>query len=185
MKIGLRIFLGYFLIVGLAGFFVMRVFVDEVKPGVRQAMEDTLVDTATLLSELAANDMRSGQMATGEFSRSVDRLQRRDVEARIWSFRKKSFDYRIYVTDARGIVVYDSSGRDIGKDYSRWNDVYLTLRGKYGARSTLAVIEMEEGVRVLSQVRDCPPEQLRVGMPVRVEFVAVNEQVTLPYFCRA
>ncbi len=138
MKIGLRIFLGYFLIVGLAGFFVMRVFVDEVKPGVRQAMEDTLVDTATLLSELAANDMRSGQMATGEFSRSVDRLQRRDVEARIWSFRKKSFDYRIYVTDARGIVVYDSSGRDIGKDYSRWNDVYLTLRGKYGARSTLA-----------------------------------------------
>ena len=42
-----------------------------------------------------------------------------------------------------------------------------------------AVIEMEEGVRVLSQVRDCPPEQLRVGMPVRVEFVAVNEQVTL------
>ena len=31
----------------LAAFFVMRVFVDEVKPGVRQAMEDTLVDTAT------------------------------------------------------------------------------------------------------------------------------------------
>ena len=53
MKIGLRIFLGYFLIVGLAGFFVMRVFVNEVKPGVRQAMEDTLVDTANALAELA------------------------------------------------------------------------------------------------------------------------------------
>ena len=26
--------------------------------------------------------------------------------------------------------------RDVGKDYSRWNDVYLTLRGRYGARST-------------------------------------------------
>jgi two-component system sensor histidine kinase CreC len=26
----------------------------------------------------------------------------------------------------------------VGKDYSRWNDVYLTLRGKYGARSTRA-----------------------------------------------
>ncbi|WP_054925377.1 two-component system sensor histidine kinase CreC, partial [Pseudomonas sp. NBRC 111142] len=24
----------------------------------------------------------------------------------------------------------------LGKDYSRWNDVYLTLRGQYGARST-------------------------------------------------
>ena len=33
MKIGLRIFLGYFLIVGLAGFFVMRVFVDEMNAG--------------------------------------------------------------------------------------------------------------------------------------------------------
>jgi len=138
MRIGLRIFLGYFLIVGIAGFFVMRVFVNEVKPGVRQAMEDTLVDTATVLSELAASDMRDGQMASGEFARSVNALVQRDVEAKIWGFRKKSFDYRIYVTDARGIVVYDSTGRDIGKDYSRWNDVYLTLRGKYGARSTLA-----------------------------------------------
>src|SRR5512141_1379092 len=62
MKIGLRIFLGYFLIVGLAGFFVMRVFVNEVKPGVRQSMEATLVDTANVLAELAAKDMREGRI---------------------------------------------------------------------------------------------------------------------------
>jgi two-component system sensor histidine kinase CreC len=42
----------------------------------------------------------------------------------------------VYVTDARGIVVFDSDGAAVGKDYSRWNDVYLTLRGRYGARST-------------------------------------------------
>jgi len=40
------------------------------------------------------------------------------------------------VTDAAGTVVFDSSGRDLGRDFSRWNDVYLTLRGRYGARST-------------------------------------------------
>ncbi len=41
------------------------------------------------------------------------------------------------MTDARGIVIYDShGGTDEGKDYSRWNDVYLTLRGQYGARAT-------------------------------------------------
>jgi two-component system sensor histidine kinase CreC len=136
VKIGLRIFLGYFLIVGLAGFFVMRVFVDEVKPGVRQAMEDTLVDTANALAELAAPDLRDGRMADGQFARSIDSLVRRDVRAQIWNFNKRSFDYRIYVTDARGIVVYDSAHEAVGKDYSRWNDVYLTLRGKYGARST-------------------------------------------------
>jgi two-component system sensor histidine kinase CreC len=136
MKIGLRIFLGYFLIVGLAGFFVMRVFVNEVKPGVRQAMEDTLVDTANVLSELASQDMRSGNIGHGQFASSVDSLVRRDVRAQIWNFRKRSFDYRIYVTDGRGIVVYDSAHQAVGQDYSRWNDVYLTLRGRYGARST-------------------------------------------------
>ena len=138
MKIGLRIFLGYFLIVGLAGFFVMRVFVNEVKPGVRQAMEDTLVDTANAFAELATPDMRDGRIGDGQFAHSIDSLVRRDVRAQIWNFRKQSFDYRIYVTDGRGIVVYDSAGQAVGKDYSRWNDVYLTLRGKYGARSTLS-----------------------------------------------
>jgi two-component system sensor histidine kinase CreC len=136
MRIGTRVFLGYFLIVGLAAFFVMRVFVNEVKPGVRQAMEDTLVDTANALAELAAPDMRAGRIGSGEFAQSVDRLVKRDVRAQIWNVRKSSFDYRIYVTDARGVVVYDSTHRDLGRDYSRWNDVYRTLRGQYGARST-------------------------------------------------
>ena len=136
MRIGLRIFLGYFLIVGLAGFFVMRVFVDQVKPGVRQAMEDTLVDTASALAALAAADLRTGRIADGAFARGLSRLRQGQVDARIWGVRKRAFDYRVYITDARGIVVYDSAGRDGGKDYSRWNDVYLTLRGEYGARSS-------------------------------------------------
>ena len=38
MKIGLRILLGYFVIVVIAGILLLRVFVQEVKPGVRQAM---------------------------------------------------------------------------------------------------------------------------------------------------
>lgn len=136
MRIGLRIFLGYFLIVGLAGFFVMRVFVDQVKPGVRQAMEETLVDTASALAALATEDMRAGRIADGSLARGLARLHAGRIDARIWGVRKRSFDYRVYVTDARGIVVYDSSGEALGRDYSRWNDVYLTLRGEYGARSS-------------------------------------------------
>ena len=136
MRLGLRIFLGYFLVVGLAAWLVMHVFVGEIKPGVRQAMEDTLVDTANVLALLAADDMASGRMQDGDFARRVGELGQRDVHARIWGFRKNALDYRVYVTDARGIVVFDSSGKDVGKDYSRWNDVYLTLHGQYGARST-------------------------------------------------
>ncbi|MFT4256366.1 MAG: two-component system sensor histidine kinase CreC [Pseudoxanthomonas sp.] len=136
MRLGLRLVLGFFLIVGLAAFFVMRVFVNEVKPGVRQSIESTLVDTANLLAELAADDLRNGRIANGAFAARVARAQRRDPGANIWQHRKDSIDLRVTITDARGIVVFDSQGRDIGRDNSRWNDVLRTLRGEYGARSS-------------------------------------------------
>ena len=136
MRLGLRLFLGFFLIVGLAAFFVMRVFVDEVKPGVRQAMESTLVDTANVLASMAADDLKAGRMDDGRFAANLARVRERDPQAMIWRFPKRSIDYRITVTDARGIVVFDSEGRDVGRDNSRWNDVHRTLRGEYGARSS-------------------------------------------------
>jgi two-component system, OmpR family, sensor histidine kinase CreC len=136
VRIGLRIFLGYFLIVALAAVLLMQVFVAEVKPGVRQAMEDTLVDTANVLAELATADFMAGHIGDGEFAARVRALRERKVDADIWGLRKRGANYRIYVTDDRGVVVFDSQDRDVGKDYSRWNDVYLTLRGQYGARST-------------------------------------------------
>ncbi|MEL1264990.1 two-component system sensor histidine kinase CreC [Pseudoxanthomonas putridarboris] len=136
MRLGLRLFLGFFLIVGLAAFFVMRVFVHEVKPGVRQAMESTLVDAANVLAVMAADDMKAGRIADGEFARRMAEADRRDLRAQVWRFPKRHLDYRVTVTDAKGIVVYDSQGRDIGRDNSRWNDVYRTLRGEYGARSS-------------------------------------------------
>lgn len=45
-----------------------------------------------------------------------------------------------------------------------------------------AVIELEEGVRLLSEVVDCPPDALGVGLPVEVAFEAVTPEVTLPRF---
>lgn len=138
MKIGLRIFLGYFLIVALAALLLAQVFVAQVKPGVRQAMEDTLVDTANVLAELATDDFLAGRIANGAFAKRVRKVAGRDFGAEIWGFDKRAASYRVYVTDARGIVVFDSSGQALGADYSRWNDVYLTLRGQYGARSSAA-----------------------------------------------
>ena len=136
MRLGLKLFLGFFLIVGIAAFFVMRVFVAEVKPGVRQAMESTLVDAANVLAEMAAADLNDGHIGDGHFAAQLARAQQRDPQAMVWRFPKRSIDYRVTVTDARGIVVYDSRGQDLGRDNSRWNDVYRTLRGQYGARSS-------------------------------------------------
>jgi uncharacterized OB-fold protein len=48
-----------------------------------------------------------------------------------------------------------------------------------------AVIELDEGVRLLSQVVDCPPDALEIGMPVEVCFDDVTSEITLPKFRRA
>ncbi|QNH12041.1 two-component system sensor histidine kinase CreC [Xanthomonas sp. SI] len=136
MRLGLRLFLGFFLIVGVAAFFVMRVFVNEVKPGVRQAMESTLVDAANVLAQMASTDLKAGRIDSGAFARDLGAAQRRNPRAMVWRFPKRSVDYRVTITDAAGVVVFDSRGQDLGRDNSRWNDVYRTLRGEYGARSS-------------------------------------------------
>ncbi|RMH94459.1 two-component system sensor histidine kinase CreC [Lysobacter pythonis] len=136
MRIGLRVLFGYFLIVALAAVLIAQVFVQQIKPGVRQAMEDTLIDTANLLAELAAADLKAGRIAEGSFSAAVRANQLREVGAEIYGFSKRRTSYRVIVTDARGIVVFDSEGRALGRDHSRWRDVHLTLRGRYGARSS-------------------------------------------------
>jgi hypothetical protein len=46
------------------------------------------------------------------------------------------------------------------------------------------IIEMEEGVRLLSNMVDCPPDQLTMDMPVEVVYEAVTDEVTLPRFRR-
>lgn len=48
MRIGMRLLLGYFLIVAVAAVFVLSIFVQEIKPGVRRATEGALIDTATI-----------------------------------------------------------------------------------------------------------------------------------------
>ena len=47
-----------------------------------------------------------------------------------------------------------------------------------------AMIELDEGVRMISWVIDCPPDQLVRGMPVEVVFQQINEELTLPRFRR-
>lgn len=47
------------------------------------------------------------------------------------------------------------------------------------------VVEMTEGVRLVSRAIDCAPEDLRIGMPVRVEFESLSAELTVPCFRRA
>ncbi len=149
MKLGLRLLLGFFLITGIAAFFVMRVFVTEVRPSVREVMEDMMVDTANILAELARDDLAAmapaGDLKDSHFARSVLDYAARPIDARIWGLSKRTLDYRVYLTDAHGRVVFDTGlpdgGNAVGQDYSQWRDVARTLSGGYGARATRYVLK--------------------------------------------
>jgi two-component system, OmpR family, sensor histidine kinase CreC len=141
MRLGLRLLFGFFLIAGLAAVFILRVVLAEVKPSVREVMEDILVDSANLLAEMAAPELRAmpagGTLQGTRFATAVQDYLARPVDAQIWGLHKRTLDLRVYVTDEKGRVVFDSGAQAVpGADYSRWRDVLLTLRGEYGARST-------------------------------------------------
>lgn len=157
MKLGIRLLLGIFLIVGLAAYFVLSTFSKEVKPGVRQGMEVALVDTANLLAELAAEDLAQNSLQKGRLAEAFARYRARDVRASIWGMVKDQTALRLYVTDDQGIVRFDSEGEAVGMDYSRWNDVRMTLRGQYGVRAS----RLDPG--------DASTSSMYVAAPVRWE----------------
>ena len=141
MRLGLRLFLGFFLVAGLSAFILLRVVLGEFKPSVREVMEDMMVDTANLVAALARDELAAmppgGDLVGTAFAQRVKDYAERPVDARILSARKRTLDFRIYVTDAAGRVVLDTSPAPaVGQDYSAWNDVARTLRGEYGARTT-------------------------------------------------
>ena len=142
MHLGLRLFFGFLAITGVAAFFVLRVFVNEVEPSTKQAMEDLMVDTANLLAEIAGPELAAVAPGTpldgaGALSRASRTYAARPVDASIWALKKRTLDLRILLTDANGRVVFDSgTPSTLGADHSRWRDVARTLRGEYGARSS-------------------------------------------------
>lgn len=139
MNFFVRFFVGYVIVTAVAVLLAMKVFTGQFVPGVRQSVEETLLQTAHLLAELAGREMASeapGPADVAAIETIFRGYERRRFEAHIYDVVKRDPDLRIYVTDATGRVIFDSQGRDVGRDYSRWRDVSLTLKGQYGARTT-------------------------------------------------
>lgn len=51
-----------------------------------------------------------------------------------------------------------------------------------GVPYVLAVVELEEGVKMFTNIVDCNPRELTIGMAVEVTFVRATDQITVPYF---
>ena len=60
--------------------------------------------------------------------------------------------------------------------------IHPALQGRVPFATVL--VELEEGVRLTSNMVDYPPDGIEIGMPVAVTFAEINDAVTLPLFQR-
>jgi uncharacterized OB-fold protein len=72
-----------------------------------------------------------------------------------------------------------SSGR--GEIYS-WTVVHRPVTAEFEPPYAPAIITLDEGYQMLTNVVGVAPDDLAIGMRVQVQFHAVGADVTLPYF---
>jgi two-component system, OmpR family, sensor histidine kinase CreC len=138
----LTIFLGFVALIAAGMLVVGRAVLSEIPPHTYTAVEESLAETSVLLASVLEVRASHQEIPVADLRTAMNAALRRDLAASIHEMQKRTVDLRIYVTDSRGIVLYDSDGgRDEGQDYSRWHDVYSTLHGLYGARASRDVAE--------------------------------------------
>ncbi|WP_298737515.1 two-component system sensor histidine kinase CreC [uncultured Psychrobacter sp.] len=158
LSIFFRIWLAVALILIVSGIVVFTQLFEHVKPTAQQVIEDTLFDTSKMMAANLQEPVQSGQISNTAYQQQLDSafiaqpasFKDHSIKSKTAKTaynldnepeykQKTASSFRLYVTNSQGIVLYDSlpaSDNAEGADYSRWNDVYLTLRGQYGARST-------------------------------------------------
>lgn len=125
------------LIIGAGFHLLVRNQLAEVEPQLFQATEEVMVDMANILAEVAEGSFQGGVFDEELLASAMRNVRTREINAEIFEYLKEGVGSEIYVTDGTGVVVYDSGKPDrVGSDFSRKRDVYLTLRGLYGARSS-------------------------------------------------
>lgn len=144
MKLAAKILLAVFLIIGIGFYYLTFGMLDNIRARYLEGVEESLVDQASILASVVSQDLKSGSFASERFHAVFDNAYARDFSARIYELNKTGVDLRVYITDENGMIVFDSARKaKPGEDYSSWRDVWLTLNGKYGARSTREIEDQE------------------------------------------
>lgn len=140
MGISARVSLAFALLCGLGFYFFVGQVLEATKQHYREATEEPLIDLATILAaqvaEHAAGPGGTVPRAASALAPAFRRAYGERFAAQVFALEKRRVDVRVYLTDHRGRVVFDSAERAVGQDYSAWNDVRRTLQGRYGARMT-------------------------------------------------
>ena len=77
------------------------------------------------------------------------------------------------------LVWMESGG--VGEIYS-WTVVHRPVTAEFEPPYAPAIITLDEGYQMLTNVVGVAPDDLEIGMRVQVQFHAVAPDVTLPYF---
>ncbi len=137
MRLAVKILFAIFLITGAGGYYLTFGMLDNIRIRYLEGVEETLVDQAGILAGFVAQDIENNNFSPQAFHHIFDTAYARQFSSQIYHLRKIGVDLRVYITDAKGIIVFDSARKaTVGEDYSNWRDVFLTLRGEYGARSS-------------------------------------------------
>lgn len=140
MKIRTRLILAMLLLVTLGFCGLVYWITGDLRPRYLATMEESMVDTSTIFASFLEHQLDGEAVRVDQLRDVLRRAYGARIPAQIYEELKDRLEMRVYVTDRRGIVLFDSDqGRDEGKDYSRWLDVGLTLKGKYGARNSREV----------------------------------------------
>jgi len=153
-----RIFIGILVAYALGVGFLMYRQLGDIDPRYRESAEDSLVDTAQLIASMVENASPGGVLQVDGLEPVFRSLYARRFSADIYGVEKTRVELRMTVVDRQGTVVFDSRAAaaavaapgaassaaasaaaplsQVGADHSRWHDVYLALRGRYGARTT-------------------------------------------------
>lgn len=105
-----------------------------------QATEEVMVDMARVLAGIVEAEIKDHKIDPAVLRDGYPRALDQTFDALIFNLHKTKLSAHVYVTDAKGIVLYDSDNDlHTGMDLSMFNDVRLTLKGQYGARSSRTV----------------------------------------------
>jgi two-component system sensor histidine kinase CreC len=142
VKIRTAIF-GVYVAASAMGFAVLMAFIlKEVRPRYVESMRSTLNDTAALLAVMLEADL------DGKPEANLAEAWRGNLGA----LERASGALRVYVTDTRGIVAFDSAGgADVGRDYTRRPEIEEYFKSRYGAPDNVDLVNGE--LRVTAPVR--------------------------------
>ena len=141
MKLRTRFAIAFSSLLIIVACLLLNWMLEDVKPRYREAVEECMNDTAHVIAGFLEEGLHEdSNLPLERLERVFVSLEEKRIEAEIYQIVKKKIDLGVYVSDKEGIILYSSvpEHRE-GSDYSQWNDVYLTLRGKYGARTSRRV----------------------------------------------